>query len=175
MATSSNKNPFLSGFALGLLTGLVLAVGVALLVTRNNPFVGNTPSDTATPAHSQSAPADAPRYEFGETAATGLVTEPTSPAMPASSGYFLQAGAFTRAADAEQMKARLALLGFEARVLLVPGKEAPLSKVQIGPYKALDELNNARARLTQNDIDTILVKIPPQTNTNQTPQPQENP
>ncbi len=152
------KNPFLSGFLLGLFAGLGLAVAVALLITRSNPFVDNSTQNNAQTTGKNEIPVDAPRYEFNPSPAD----EQTTPAMPERIGYFLQAGAFTKAADADQMKARLALLGFEAQVATASG-ETPLSKVQIGPYKALDELNTARARLTQNGIDTILIKIPPQT------------
>lgn len=152
------NNPFLSGFLFGLFTGLGLAVAVALLITRSNPFVDNSTQNNSQTTGKNGTPVDAPRYEFNEPLADGQAM----PALPERTGYFLQAGAFTKAADADQMKARLALLGFEAQVATTDG-EPPLSKVQIGPYKALDELNTARARLTQNGIDTILIKIPPQT------------
>lgn len=154
----SQKNPFLSGFLLGLFAGLGLAVTVALLVTRSNPFVDNSTQNNSQTTGKNGGAVDAPRYEFNESPAGGQAV----PALPERAGYFLQAGAFTKAADADQMKARLALLGFEAQVATASG-ETPLSKVQIGPYKALDELNTARARLTQNGIDTILIKIPSQT------------
>ena len=152
------KNPFLSGFLLGLFAGLGLAVTVAILITRSNPFVDNSTQNNTQTTGKNGMPVDAPRYEFN----SSPTEEQTTPAMPERAGYFLQAGAFTKAVDADQMKARLALLGFEAQVATASG-ETPLSKVQIGPYKALDELNTARARLTQNGIDTILIKIPPQT------------
>jgi cell division protein FtsN len=61
------------------------------------------------------------------------------------------------------LKARLALLGFEAKVLSEQEGEKTLHKVRIGPYKSLDELNIARTRLTQGGMETILVKISPST------------
>lgn len=164
MASSSKKNPFLAGFLAGLMTGLVLAVGVALLVTRNNPFVqsdsiqgAGQPSQGTT----SSAPVEAPKYEFYKTLPEGQTDTATAPA-PAGPNYFLQAGAYGNAAEADQLKARLALLGFEAKVLIANEGEKMLHKIRLGPYKSLDELNAARARLTQNGIETILVKTSPE-------------
>lgn len=157
MATTTRKNPFLSGFLVGLFVGLALALAVAFLITRSNPFISNEVSDKPSTSGKNTPPVEAPRYEFD----TPINAEPAAAASE-STGYFLQAGAFTKAGDADQMKARLALLGFEARVITSNHADAPLNKVHIGPYKALDELNTARARLTQGGIETILIKIPPQ-------------
>lgn len=157
MPAPARKNPFLNGFLVGLFAGLALALAVAFLITRSNPFISGEVSGKPAASGKNTAPVDAPRYEFD----TPLNADPIA-AAPESTGYFLQAGAFTKAGDADQMKARLALLGFEARVTVTNGADTPLSKVQIGPYKALDELNTARARLTQSGIETILIKIPPQ-------------
>jgi cell division protein FtsN len=159
MATPAKRNPFLSGLLVGLFAGLGLAVVVALLITRSNPFVSPPPQGNAGPSGKNGSPTEAPRYEFDAPLAEGTATG--TPAAE-STGYFLQAGAFRNAADADQLKARLALLGFEARVLYSASAETPLHKVQLGPYRALDELNSARSRLTQSGVQTILIKIPPQ-------------
>jgi len=155
MAGAGKKNPFLSGFLLGLFAGLALAVVVALLVTRSNPFT-SVPAPGARSAEPAGQPAEAPKYEFYQTLPGG-----TPGALPAAPAYFLQAGAYGNAADAEQTKARLALLGFEAKILSVQEGDGVLHKVRIGPYTGLDELNSARARLTQNNVETILIKIAP--------------
>lgn len=161
MARPGKNNPFLSGFVLGLFAGLGLSVVVALLVTRNNPFTGGSPAQDASSASTASAPVEAPKYEFYQTLPEGGPgTMP--PATPPSPIYFLQAGAYGNAAEADQVKARLALMGFEAKILSAQEGEKLLHKVRIGPYQGLDELNTARARLTQNGVDTILVKIAPQ-------------
>lgn len=160
MAGSSKKNPFLSGFLLGLLAGLALAIAFALLVTRNNPFVQSSAvQDTSSSSEStkSSTPIEAPKYEFYKT----LPEEQTGSATiapPPGPAYFLQAGAYGNAAEADQIKAKLALLGFEAKVLIANDGEKMLHKIRLGPYKSLDELNTARARLTQSGIETILVK-----------------
>ncbi len=157
MARADKKNPFLSGFLVGLFVGLALAVAVALVVTRNSPFSGKTPAAGAD-ASAPASPAEAPKYEFYQALPGG---EAGGEPAAAATSYFLQAGAFGNAADADEMKARLALLGFEAKILTAQEGEAPLHKVRIGPYKSLDELNSARARLTQGGVETMLVKTGP--------------
>jgi cell division protein FtsN len=160
MARTSGKNPFFSGFFVGLFAGLALAVIVALLVTRNNPFVEQTPGSGAS-ASAPAAPVEAPKYEFYQTLPEGQAGSAPAATATATTAYFLQAGAFGNAADAEEMKARLALLGFEAKTLTTQEGETLLHKVRIGPYKSLDELNTVRARLTQGGVETMLVRIGP--------------
>jgi len=74
--------------------------------------------------------------------------------------YFLQAGAFGSAGDADNQKAKLALLGFEAKVEAteVEGK-GTVHRVRIGPYGRLDDINRVRATLAQNGVDASLVKV----------------
>lgn len=74
--------------------------------------------------------------------------------------YFLQAGAFSAAGDADNQKAKLALMGFEARVETVDieGKGA-MHRVRLGPYGRLDDINRVRATLTSNGVDAALIRI----------------
>jgi cell division protein FtsN len=93
-----------------------------------------------------------------------------TPAAAPDAPHYLQAGAFLNAGDAEEMKARLALLGYEASIAQVADSEAiTLHRVRIGPFKGMDELNIARTRLTQNGIDTLLIKITPTNPTKENP------
>ena len=69
--------------------------------------------------------------------------------------YLLQAGSFRSHQQAEQLKARLALLGMETRIQTASNWH----RVRVGPYKNLPELNKARNLLKQNGIDAILIKL----------------
>ena len=73
----------------------------------------------------------------------------------AAQGYFLQAGSFSNEADADKLKARLALLGMEASVqsVNIPDKGV-WHRVRLGPYASSDAMNKARATLKQNGVDT---------------------
>jgi len=72
---------------------------------------------------------------------------------------FLQAGAFKSADDAENMKAKLALLGFEARVSITDRDGGGLFRVRVGPYARADDINRARQRLTENGIQPVVVPV----------------
>lgn len=74
--------------------------------------------------------------------------------------YFLQAGAFGSAGDADNQKAKLALMGFEARVetVDVEGK-GTMHRVRLGPYGRLDDINRVRSTLATNGIDAALIRL----------------
>ena len=74
--------------------------------------------------------------------------------------YFLQAGAFGSAGDADNQKAKLALMGFEAKVetVEVDGK-GTMHRVRLGPYGRLDDINRVRSTLAANGVDAALIKL----------------
>ncbi|WP_246210999.1 SPOR domain-containing protein [Vogesella oryzae] len=74
---------------------------------------------------------------------------------------FLQAGAFQSESEADNMKARLALMGVEAKIqsLSMPDKGL-MHRVRIGPFERQDELDALRARLRQDGIEVSVVKLP---------------
>jgi len=74
--------------------------------------------------------------------------------------YFIQAGSFQNPADADNQKARLAILGFESSVepANLPDK-GTWYRVRLGPYKKVEDINKVRQQLAQNGIDASLVKV----------------
>jgi cell division protein FtsN len=159
---AGKKNPFFAGFLAGLFVGLALAIAVALLVTHSSSPVVKEESVQPAAGATASAPAEAPKYEFYQSPSGEQPGPAAAPAAAAGTRYFLQAGAYGNAAEADQLKARLALLGFEAKIVSAQEGDVTLHKVRIGPYPSLDELNVARARLTQGGMETILIKISPE-------------
>ncbi|MBK8121314.1 MAG: SPOR domain-containing protein [Sulfuritalea sp.] len=142
----------------------------------------------ATPAPLPGKPGDKPagRFEFygilegKQPAAPGGVasaqgaplksapdqTVPGAPAAPASEVkpvpaeiFFLQVGAFQKAADADNLKAKLALSGLEASVqeVNIPDK-GTMHRVRVGPFRDPDELNRARALLSQSGVQGTVIK-----------------
>jgi len=73
--------------------------------------------------------------------------------------FWLQAGAFASAADAEDMKARLALSGWEATIQTVamPDKTQRY-RVRLGPYDNADELNRMKKELGSRGFDVAVIK-----------------
>ncbi|GIX38711.1 MAG: hypothetical protein KatS3mg127_1950 [Silanimonas sp.] len=75
-----------------------------------------------------------------------------APPPPAASGRQLQAGAFSNAADAEALRARLALLGQSARIESVQAEGRTLHRVRLGPFADEAALENAQRQLAEAGI-----------------------
>lgn len=74
--------------------------------------------------------------------------------------YLLQVGSFRTLQQADQLKAKLALLGLQAGIQTVTISERETwHRVRVGPFKDLNALNTARARLKENQIDAILLRV----------------
>ena len=74
--------------------------------------------------------------------------------------YFIQAGSFQNPADADNQKARLAILGFESNVepANLPDK-GTWYRVRMGPYAKIEEINKVRSALAQSGIEANLIKV----------------
>jgi cell division protein FtsN len=83
-----------------------------------------------------------------------------SSGTPASENYFLQVGAFQTEQEADNAKAKLALIGLEAVVQTanIPDKGI-LHRVRVGPLTNLEEINKARTELVRNGFNADLIKI----------------
>jgi cell division protein FtsN len=77
---------------------------------------------------------------------------------PAGNGYLLQVGAFPAAADAETLKAKLALQGFVANVQTVNVGGQTYHRVRLGPYRSATALEAVKQRLTAAGIKAIALK-----------------
>ena len=74
--------------------------------------------------------------------------------------FFLQAGSFQNGADAENLKARLALIGVEAGVQAADvGEKGIWHRVRIGPYAKIEDTAKVRQMLAQNGIEATLIKV----------------
>ncbi len=74
--------------------------------------------------------------------------------------YLLQAGSFRSQSQADQLRARLALLGLETSIQLVNiDNKQSWHRVRVGPYRNLSDLNQARNMLNKNGIDAILIRL----------------
>jgi cell division protein FtsN len=168
----------LIGFFIVLAIGLIIAVAIAFYISKIPiPFVERGKTDKPSPAQADrdlaekaKAPAGAaekPRFDFyrilpGQEVPVSekeLKQQAAKPDAP-TENYLIQAGAFQSPADADALKARLALLGLEASVepAHLPDK-GTLYRVRLGPYTQLDEINRVRQALSQNGVEASLVKV----------------
>ena len=104
------------------------------------------------------APARAPASAQGAAAAPPAAAPAPAPGA-GGEGYVLQAGAFRTVEDAEAMRGRLALLGFEARVIGSEVNGLAVQRVRIGPFSRMEEMNRARTKLTESGVEVSVVRV----------------
>jgi cell division protein FtsN len=184
-----SEGGFLLGMFTGVVIGLAVALGVAFYLNKAPmPFLtakpaksdkeakgdGKGPAIAGLPQGSSAPPSgsDKPKFDFYKILPgqeeTVSEKELQARARAASRGqqdsskdvYFIQAGSFQNPAEADNQKARLAILGFESSVepANLPDK-GTWYRVRMGPYTKVEEINRVRASLAQNGIDASLVKI----------------
>jgi cell division protein FtsN len=178
---SKSGGGFLLGMFVGLIVGLAVALGIAFYLNKTPiPFMNrkptaDKPADSAKPPEIAGMPAggkapaaEKPKFDFykilpgSEEPVSDKDLKAAAKSKPeaAKDVYFLQAGSFQNPADADNRKAQLAILGFEAAVepINLPDK-GTWYRVRLGPYTKIDEINKMRSTMATNGIDVSLVKI----------------
>ena len=167
----------LLGIFIGLILGLGIAVGITWYMSKTPiPFLAKAkpPEKVATepgkapvkPDEKTTQQVEKPRFEFykilpgaEEPVTEQQIKQAAKPGAPAEN-YLLQVGSFQNPADADNLKARLALLGVEAGVEPVNiAEKGTWYRVRLGPYSKIDEINRLRQTLAQNGIEATLVKV----------------
>jgi cell division protein FtsN len=83
-----------------------------------------------------------------------------SGASSAPATYLVQVGSFRKTQDADRLKAQLALLGFEAKVVSARiSAQDTRYRVRSGPYRGKPALNKARKRLADNGFNGIVIRV----------------
>ncbi len=160
--------------------GIVIGLGAAIfLYTRGFMPAASTPEPAVPTVDDRSEPGllddeeeRASGYDFFtvlpemEVVVPERELEPATPSeseQPAAGSedgelYVLQAGSFRSSADADQMKAQLALLGAVANVQTVTVDGQTWHRVRVGPVRGTREVNQLRNQLRDNGIDTLVLK-----------------
>jgi cell division septation protein DedD len=163
------------GVFIGLVLGALLAAGTAWYFTRSSPFQA-PPATPAIPSGDQppmalpGKPGDRPLvrqdFEFykilpqGTAAPTDPAAAGPGPEPPRVERLYLQVGAFENPAEADNMKALLALNGIEAsaqRAQLDDGRI--VHRVRIGPFAKPEDMNPVRARLASAGLSASVVRV----------------
>ncbi len=74
--------------------------------------------------------------------------------------YYLQAGAFRELSDAENARAKLALMGVVSTVAERRSELGVLYRVRVGPFVEVEALNRVRTRMSDNGVDAAVVRVP---------------
>lgn len=162
-----------------LSTGLAigLAVAMAIYVSDRRAPPPDTRKATDGPAAKAPATAAPPseetveerRFDFYELLPKfevvipeedlDVVPDTVNQPMQSPGVYVLQAGSFSSFADADRMKARLALLGIVSGIQKVTVDDKAYHRVRIGPIKNLDELNNVRQQLRDARVEVLVIRV----------------
>ena len=180
--TKRRKNTGFSGWT-GVLCGLAVGLGVAgiVYIKDHRPDAqisrvgkadkkksrGNEPPDTEARDSSTEDPAKSyafydmlPKFEV-------VVPEKEKDVRPDIKSvpetrrgtYVLQAGSYKNFADADRVRAQLALQGVESRVQKVSVDNDTWHRIRIGPISKLDELNRLRQILRKADVDVLVIRV----------------
>ncbi|NBT34353.1 MAG: SPOR domain-containing protein [Betaproteobacteria bacterium] len=155
-------------FAVGMASGLMLAGLVAFyILVSPSPFVDKglrKPSSADKPtasAKTEEAQAEA-SAEPPKAVEEAQPAKPAPPAEPAGTTYYLQVAAFRANSEADQMRARLAILGFEAAITQTRRDGETLYRVRIGPFQQFDELNRVKAALLEVNVESTVIRVLPE-------------
>jgi cell division protein FtsN len=178
----------LLGVVIGFALGLGVAALIAYVLNKTpNPFDGKSAKPEVASPHLSSVEREAakqgerPRFDFSkilpgteerktpkEETAIDQGSDKSAPAVqatvqPADKGgtFFLQAGAYQNAADAEDQRAKLALMGIESsmQTVAVPDK-GTLNRIRLGPYGTAEEMNQVKSELLKRGVATAVIKNP---------------
>lgn len=180
-AKKANKgSPLLTG----LLIGVLLGIGLSLLVIMflkggDSPFNDNTAMPKPNPnkyddlgksANSDNGKPsvdDKTRFDFytilpgkEKQLSSEEINTPKESAAVKQNVYYLQVGAFQTTDEADNMKAKLALQGFETVVqtATIPDKGV-WHRVRVGPMSDLDTINKTKTELAQGGFNADLIKM----------------
>jgi cell division protein FtsN len=143
----------------------------------NAPLYGKNPAKAASSAGtaaSASAAAPAAAASSARDPAAILAGKPAAKASGPAAGasqagstkpgadpfsYFVQAGAYSQQEEAEQQRARLAIIGYEARLTEREQAGRTVYRVRIGPFDKKTDAEAAREKLTGAGVDAAVVTV----------------
>jgi cell division protein FtsN len=73
--------------------------------------------------------------------------------------YFVQAGAFRTPEDAEAQRAKLSLMGVDAKVTEREQAGRQVFRVRVGPFEKKDDADHQKEKLESSGVETALVRV----------------
>lgn len=120
---------------------------------------GEKPGSTKAPERPPE-PATTKEDRKASTVASAEPGAASKAAVKSGDRFWLQAGAFVNESEAENLKARLALAGWEAAVQPAPTAEKGVRfRVRLGPYDNTDELAKVKTDLGKRGFDVAVIKF----------------
>jgi cell division protein FtsN len=125
------------------------------------PPVATVPAPQAAPSVT---PDKAPPAVTGRQPSADPLGELASARSSATSGadpffYFVQAGAFRTPEDAEAQRAKLSLMGIDAKVTEREQSGRQVFRVRVGPFDKKEDADRQKEKLDSGGIETALVRV----------------
>jgi cell division protein FtsN len=133
--------------------GIAVAPQVATGARPVAPPAASAPGSKRDPAAILAGQAPAP------TAATPTAPGKSTKASTDPFTYFVQVGAFSRAEEAEQQRARVGMMGMPAKVSEREQSGRTVYRVRLGPYERKDDADAVQERLANNGVEAALVRV----------------
>jgi cell division protein FtsN len=151
----AGRNPAPGTSASGVVSGAepVRPTLVPLPAGDTTGPVSSDPVRTARPATgaASAAVARAPSPRASQVATS------TIPGGPFT--YFVQAGAYSTSEDAEQQRAKLAMMGIESRLTEREQGGRIVYRVRVGPFERREDAETTKERLGSSGVDSALVAV----------------
>lgn len=155
-----------AGFCLAL-----VVVGLYYLNQHHLPLRATAKSSVNTNKKVAQAEASKPALTFdfytmlpersvqNQSSNTPSMGAPVQAAVP-DQQYVLQVASVKQYTAADRLKAELTLLGFNVAIQASKVGKTTWNRVNVGPFKTIGDASAAQKQLRQNNIDSMLVKIP---------------
>lgn len=130
--------------------------------TPEAPAAAASPAKAASRPAAASAPAKPERDPAALLAGQGLPVEKPTASAPKAEGsfiYFVQAGAFSSADDAEQQRGKLAMAGVTAKVTEREQNGRVVHRVRVGPLDSREDAATVQEKLKAVGAEAALVRI----------------
>jgi len=111
--------------------------------------------ETAKPETKPAVTAD----PLGELAKSKGVQTPAAPGNSDPFTYFVQAGAFRSQAEADAQRAKLTMMGLDAKVSEREQAGRQVYRVRLGPFDDKELAERAKSKLDASGIETALVRV----------------
>jgi cell division protein FtsN len=120
--------------------------------------VSAPPSVTARAARPEPPPSPPPTVQRPLPEASKPAPPAPEARAPSGKAYLLQVASFRKSADAERLKARLALLGVQAQIQRVTiNNNDTFHRVRTLPLRDRETLNATRALLKKNGLESVVI------------------
>ena len=130
--------------------------------TAGGAGTAGTPGSAGATSPAANPPAPAVTADPPIAAPAPAATPQPAPKAAASSDpftYFVQAGAFKSAADADAQKAKLSMMGIEAKVSEREQAGRAIFRVRSGPFDDKEQAEKIKSRLDASGMDAALVRV----------------